>query len=165
MPTAKINKRSVDAFSAGGQPQAVLWDSEIRGFGVRALPSGLKTFIVQYRNAEGIKRRINLGRYGVITVERARDLAKIKLGEVAAGDDPAVAVHEARKGMTVAQMCDWYLAEARAGNILGRKNRPIKESSPKMDERRINTNLKPMHGKRHAKHLTIAEVENGREHV
>ncbi|MFM2271509.1 MAG: hypothetical protein RL702_574, partial [Pseudomonadota bacterium] len=49
MPTAKINKRSVDAFSADGQPQAVLWDSEIRGFGVRALPSGLKTFIVQYR--------------------------------------------------------------------------------------------------------------------
>src|SRR3546814_3336280 len=62
MPTAKINKRSVDAFSADGQAQAVLWDSEIRGFGLRALPSGLKTFIVQYRNAEGIKRRINLGR-------------------------------------------------------------------------------------------------------
>ena len=32
-----------------------------------ALPSGLKTFIVQYRNAEGIKRRINIGGYGVIT--------------------------------------------------------------------------------------------------
>lgn len=159
MPTAKINKRSVDAFNADGQPQAVLWDSEIRGFGVRALPSGLKTFIVQYRNAEGIKRRINLGRYGVITVERARDLAKIKLGEVASGEDPALAVHEARKGMTVAQMCDWYLIEARAGNILGRKNRPIKESSLKMDESRINTHIKPLLGKRHAKHLTIAEVE------
>src|SRR3546814_6368647 len=61
--------------------------------------------------------------------------------------------------MTVSQMCDWYLTEARAGNILGRKNRPIKESSLKMDESRINTHIKPLLGKRHAKHLTIAEVE------
>lgn len=75
MPTAKLNKRSVDAFSANGQEQAVLWDCEIRGFSVRALPSGLKTFIVQYRNIEGIKRRINLGRYGVITVSRT-DMAR-----------------------------------------------------------------------------------------
>src|SRR3546814_18712423 len=61
--------------------------------------------------------------------------------------------------MTVSQMCDWYLTEARAGNILGRKNRPIKESSLKMDESRINTHIKPLLGKRHAKHLTIEEVE------
>ena len=47
------------------------------------LPSGLKTFIIQYRNAEGIKRRVNIGRFGVITAEQARDLAKIKLGAVA----------------------------------------------------------------------------------
>lgn len=51
------------------------------------------------------------------------------------------------------------LTEARAGNILGIKNRPIKESSLKMDESRINTHIKPPLGKRHAKHLTIAEVE------
>ena len=93
MPTAKLNKRNVDAFAPPKDKQAVLWDSEIRGFGLRALPSGLKTFIVQYRNIEGIKRRINLGRYGVITTEQARDLAKIKLGEVAGGQDPAEAIH------------------------------------------------------------------------
>src|SRR3546814_16474592 len=44
-------------------------------------------------------------------------------------------------------------------SILGRKNRPRKESSLKMDESRINTHIKPLLGKRHAKHLTIAEVE------
>jgi integrase len=159
MPTAKLNKRSVDGFAPPPDKQVVLWDSEIRGFGVRVLPSGLKTFIVQYRNSEGIKRRINLGRYGVVTVDRARDLAKIKLGAVAAGDDPAHAVHQARKGMSVAEMCDWYLTEARAGNILGRRNRPIKESSLNMDESRINTHIKPLLGKRFAKHLTIADVE------
>ncbi|MBA4306857.1 MAG: integrase [Sphingopyxis sp.] len=159
MPTAKLTKRAVDAFARPVEKQAVLWDSELRGFGVRALPSGLKTFIVQYRNVEGIKRRINLGRNGVITVDQARDLARIKIGMVAAGEDPAEELRQTRNGMTVAEICDWYLTEARAGNILGRRNRPIKASSLDMDESRINTHIKPLLGKRVVKHLTIADVE------
>lgn len=159
MPTAKLTKRAVDAFSRPLAKQSILWDSEIRGFGVRVLPSGLKTFIVQYRNVEGIKRRIRLGRYGVITVDQARDLARIKIGLVASGEDPADELRRARQGMTVAELCDWYLTEARAGIILGRRNRPIKESSLKMDESRISTHIKPLLGKRIARHLTIADVE------
>ena len=159
MPTAKLTKRSVDAFAPPADNQAVLWDSEIRGFGVRVLPSGLKTFIAQYRSMAGVKRRINLGRYGVITVEQARALAKIKFGAVAAGEDPAEEVLKAKQGMTVGELCDWYLTEARAGNILGRRHRPIKESSLSMDESVINVHIKPLLGRRVAKHLTIAEVE------
>jgi integrase len=159
MPTAKITKRAVDALEPPAEKQTVLWDIEIKGFGVRVLPSGLKTFILQYRNIEGIKRRLNLGRYGVMTVEQARDQAKIKLGAIASGEDPAQDVHEARKGMTVAEMCDWYLVEARAGNILGRKNRPIKASSLDRDESRIKTHIKPLLGKRVVRHLTRADVE------
>lgn len=159
MPTTKLTKKAVDAFTPPAEAQVVHWDSEIRGFGVRVLPSGLKTFILQYRNAEGIKRRTNLGRYGVMTVERARDLAKIRLGAVAAGEDPADVARQTRKGMTVSEMCDWYLTEARAGNILGRKNRPIKASSLDMDQSRIKTHISPLLGKRIVLHLTIADVE------
>jgi len=159
MPTTKLTKRAIDAFALPTENQIVHWDSEIRGFGVRVLPSGLKTFILQYRNAEGIKRRTNLGRYGVMTVEQARDKAKIKLGAVAAGEDPADEARQARSGMTVAEMCDWYLTEARAGNILGRKNRPIKASSLDMDASRIRTHITPLLGKRVVRHLTIADVE------
>lgn len=159
MPTIKLTKRAVDAFEPPDDAQIIHWDSEIRGFGVRILKSGLRTFILQYRNAEGIKRRTNLGRYGVMTVEQAREKAKIKLGAVAAGEDPADEVRQARNGMTVAEMCDWYLTEARAGNILGRKHRPIKASSLDMDESRIRTHIKPLLGKRVVRHLTIADVE------
>lgn len=159
MPTAKLNKRAIDALKPPEEKQFVLWDSEIRGFGVRVLPSGLKTFIIQYRNAEGIKRRVNIGRFGVITAEQARDLAKIKLGAVAAGEDPADEARRARNEMNVAELCDWYLTEAHAGRILGRRNRPIKESSLAMDESRIRTHIKPLLGKRIARHLTIADVE------
>lgn len=98
MPTSKLTKRAVDALAAPAEKQVVHWDSEIRGFGVRVLPSGLKTFVLQYRYAEGIKRRTNLGRYGVMTVEQARDKARIKLGAVTAGEDPA---DEARRAARV----------------------------------------------------------------
>lgn len=84
---------------------------------------------------------MNLGRFGPLTVEKARDLAMVKLAAVIVGEDPADKVREARKGMTVAQMCGWYLKEARAGNILGRKNLPIKTSSLDMDESRIRIHV------------------------
>lgn len=159
MPTIKLTRRAIEAFAPPAEKQIVHWDSDIRGLGVRVLPSGLKTFILQYRNAEGVKRRINLGRYGVLTIEQARDIAKIKLGQIAGGEDPADEIQQARKAMTVEEMCDWYLKEARAGNILGRKNRPIKTSSLDMDESRIKTHIKPLLGKRLVRHLTIADVE------
>lgn len=159
MPTSKLTKRAVDALAPPAKKQIVLWDTDLRGFGVRVLPSGLKTFIVQYRNAEGVKRRINIARYGVLTVEQARDQAKLKLAAVIGGEDPADEARQARKGMTVDEMCDWYLVEARAGNILGRKNLPIKASSLDMDESRIRTHIKPLLGKRIVKHLAIADVE------
>jgi integrase len=61
--------------------------------------------------------------------------------------------------MTVAEMCEWYLAEARAGNILGRMNRPIKASSLDMDESRIKTHIIPLLGKRVVAQLSVADVE------
>ena len=159
MPTVKLTKRSVDGLLPPAKGQAVLWDTEVRGFGARILPSGTKTFILQYRNPEGIQRRINIGRYGILTVDQARDQAKLHLASVIQGEDPADENRRARKGMTVAEMCDWYLIEARAGNILGRLNRPIKASSLDMDESRIKTHIIPLLGKRVVAQLSIADVE------
>ena len=159
MPTSKLTKRAIDAFMSENDKQAVLWDTELKGFGVRVLPSGLKTFIVQYRNTEGIKRRINIARYGVLTVDQARDQAKLKLAAVIGGYDPAIEARQARQGMTVEEMCDWYLVEARTGRILGRKNLPIKASSLDKDESLIKTHIKPLLGKRIVRHLKPADIE------
>lgn len=155
----KLTKRAVDAMALPSKGQAFLWDEELRGFGVRAIASGLKAFILQYRNAEGRSRRIVLGRFGVFTVEQARALARIKLGEIATGGDPAQERAQSRAAMTIADVCDWYLEQAEAGTILGRKNRPIKKSSLDMDRSRIETHIKPLIGNRQVRALRLLDIE------
>jgi hypothetical protein len=153
----KLTKQAVKDLEKPEKGQAFLWDGELRGFGVRAIPSGLKTFVLQYRNTEGRSRRIVLGRFGVMTVEQARDEARIKLGAVAHGSDPAEDAGP-RETITVAEVCDWYLIEAEAGRILGRRNRPIKPSTLAMDRSRIETHIKPLIGRRQVRALKIADI-------
>ena len=62
---AKITKRAVDALQSVSGRDVFIWDSELRGFGVRVKPSGVRTFLIQYRNVEGRTRRLVLGQYGL----------------------------------------------------------------------------------------------------
>jgi hypothetical protein len=39
----KITKRAVDSLAASGSAEAVLWDAEVKGFGIRARESGGKS--------------------------------------------------------------------------------------------------------------------------
>jgi len=155
----KILKRTIDALQADPDRDVFAWDNEIRGFGIRVKPSGVKTYLVQYRNADGRTRRLVLGQHGALTPKVARDLARKKLAAAAAGEDPSAERHAARAGMTVAEVCDWYLAEAETGRILGRRRRPIKVSTLRMDRSRIETHIKPLLGSRSVKSLTLREIE------
>ncbi len=70
-----------------------LWDTELKGFGLRVAESGTKTYILRYRprvaGRPRPRRFMVLGRHGVITPDEARAQAKAILGAVAAGQDPA----------------------------------------------------------------------------
>ena len=166
MAREKLTKRAVDALKAP-EPSEVgvkvresfAWDRELRGFGVQVLPSGLKSFVIQYRNADGRNRRTVIGRYGLMTVEEARRLAHEKLVAVSKGIDPAAAQAAETGSQTVAEICDWYLREAEAGRLLGRRRRPIKASTLAMDRSRINQHIKPLLGSRRVKALTLGDVE------
>jgi integrase len=155
----KLTKTTVDALQLKAGSDAFLWDSELRGFGVRLKPSGTKTFVIQYRNAERRTRRFVIGQYGVLSVEVARNLAKKKLAWVIDGGDPSKERRAARKGMTVAEVCDWYLEEAGTGRLLGRNRRPIKPSSVAGDRSRIEQHIKPLIGTRVVAHLKLADIE------
>ena len=72
MPDAapKLTKRTVDALAVDGK-DAVFWDRDLKGFGVRVHPSGRKVFVVQTRGPNGPKR-VTLGRYGKVGPDEAR---------------------------------------------------------------------------------------------
>src|SRR5688500_3185147 len=78
LPTSeRITKRVLDALKLTDE-RTILFDSDLRGFGVRATRN-TKTFFVQYRAGSGRtapKRRLSLGRYGALTVEEARTIAR-----------------------------------------------------------------------------------------
>jgi integrase len=166
MSEEKITKRVVDALRAP-KPSKVgvkvretfVWDKELRGFGVQVMPSGLKSFVIQFRTAEGRPRRVVIGRYGLMTVEVARRLAHEKLVAVSKGVDPAAEAALAAGRRTVAEICDWYLTEAEAGRILGRSRRPIKTSTLAMDRSRIESHIKPLLGRRQVGALKLGDIE------
>ena len=165
----KLTKTVVDAL----KPEKVrvkgsysfAWDQELRGFGVQVMPSGLKSFVVQYRNTEGRSRRLVFGRYGVMTVEKARREAKSLLGQIADGHDPAAEQQSPRDMLTVAEICDWYLSEAEAAHLLGRRRRPIKASTLRNDRSRIEAHIKPLLGRRRISALKLADIEGAQADI
>ena len=72
----------------GGEKRIEVWDAKLPGFGVRVAPSGTKSFVLLYRY-RGLPRRLTLGRYPVLGLGEARDLAKEALNQVARGIDPS----------------------------------------------------------------------------
>jgi integrase len=125
-------------------------DGALKGFAVRMKASGVAAYLIQYRNKEGRTRRLALGRVGTLTPEQARALAADKLHEVAKGGDPSAERHATREAMTVSELCDFYLKDAK-----GR----IKESTLAMDRSRIERHVKPLIGRRGVARLTLADVE------
>src|SRR3546814_9459035 len=70
----KLTKSVVDK-SPTRESQYTIWCSELKGFGAFIMPSGTRTYFVDYRNANNVRRRMKLGRHGAVTAEQARTLA------------------------------------------------------------------------------------------
>jgi integrase len=153
----KLTKRVVDALTPNAADQFV-WDAALPGFGIRVKPSGTKSFIIQYRNSAGRSRRVTLAKFGVMTVEQARDMARSRLVEVARGDDPAEARKQARQSMTVKELCAEYLSRATTGGILTRSGRAKKASTLDFDRGRIDRHIVPLIGNRAVGEVTAADV-------
>jgi integrase len=110
MPVAKLTLRTIEA----SKPAAVrftIWDSEVRGFGLRMTPKGERTYVVRYR-ARGRLRWYTIGRHGSPwTPDEARRDALRVLGRVAEGDDPAASKQADRDSESLSEFAMRYIDE------------------------------------------------------
>lgn len=153
---AKLNKRAIDTAEARNKDY-VIWDDELPGFGLRVFKSGKRSYLIQYRSA-GRSRRYTIGLHGVWTPELARKEAKVQLGRVAKGDNPADERQLDHKAITVKELCDLYLNDLEAGLILGKGGRPKKASTIVTDTGRIHRHIVPLIGTRRVKDLGKADI-------
>lgn len=87
MATNRLTKKIAAAATGNGKLQYI-WDSEVNGFGMIITPAGCKSLILNYRNADNRARRKTIGKYGQLTIEKAREIAKELCFRIAKGEDP-----------------------------------------------------------------------------
>lgn len=146
----KLTKTTVDD-ARPSDKERFIWDSELKGFGLKVFPTGVKSFVFQYRSPEGRTRRYTIGKYSdTLTADQARKLAKDKAHDVHAGRDPMSEKKARRDAMTVAEVLDKYLHSERfAGNA---------ETTKATDRGRIERHLIPLLGRTIADSLTAEQV-------
>ena len=146
----RLIKRFVDSIRAQRAVKDVThWDDTLKGFGLRIQASGAASYIIMYRTHEGRQRKLTIGSAGTITPDEARSEARQRLAEADKGGDPAGERAAARRAMTVAELCDWYLKEAALW---------LKPNTLHMDKSRIECHVKPLIGRLTVRNLTIADV-------
>jgi integrase len=162
---AKITKRTVDALKpstelakprkGGAMPRkrdALLWDDELPGFGVRCQPSGAKFYFLKYRTSGGRQRWLRLGQHSdEFTPDKARKRALREKAAVGDGADPSGARKSKRLEKTISELADRYFKEhVKAHN---------KPSTAVEVERIIEKRIKPALGRTKITELTRADVK------
>lgn len=150
---SKITKTVVERL-APAERDVFAWDSELRGFGVRVKPSGVRSYVVQYRNAHSRSKRMTIGEHGRLTAEEARKQARLILAEVERGGDPAETRDAARKSPTVADLCERYLTDhaavrKKARSIDGDQRMIVQFISPAIGTRKVADITRADAGKLH----------------
>ena len=111
---SRITKKVVDE-NPPLDREFTVWDSELKGFGLRVRPSGARSYVVVYRRAgQGRRapvRRVTIDAVGKITPDEARRAAKRILGSVAHGADPAEERSLNRRAETLADLAGAFLAQ------------------------------------------------------
>ena len=105
MPNVRRTKSSNDRISPTNRG-TIYWDNGLPGFGLRVKTTGVKSFVVQYRNMQtGRSKRKALGRYRpILSLNSALEMARALLVGVMRGEDPVADSKLLRRSPTVAHL-------------------------------------------------------------
>ena len=146
---AKISKRQVDATDPQ-ERDVFIWDTDLKGFGLKVTPVGNRIYILQYRIG-GRLRRYTIGKHGSPwTPDLARKEASRLIGLVAQGSDPAEIKTASNATPTIADLAKKFMAVHVAAKTAVRTG---KEYSRLFDQIII-----PAMGKRRVTDVTRADI-------
>jgi len=147
----KLTKRFVESAVTNQDRQKIFWDSELKGFGLVVLPSGRCTYCVQYRNQQRKLKRLKIGVHGHISAEQAREIAKIHLGRVAHGEDPASQKKDRKNKASMNDLIMDYLE----GHALKKREKSVLE-----DKKLIRNIIEPNFGSRIVDDISKKDIES-----
>lgn len=145
MPTLRLTDRTIRSLKAGSR--AEYFDSSLPGFGVRVNPTGRKAFVLRYRTAAR-EHRMTLGTFPALSLATARTRAKVLLGEIAKGGDPAAALAKRKLAGTFAELAALYME----------RHAKLNKRSWKLDQRMLDRDLLPDWKHRKANEIRRADV-------
>ncbi len=147
----RLTKRRIDKleYDSDGPNQQIIWDEKLSNFGVRLYESGTKSFVIRYRNKQNRRRYITLGKFGVLTLQQARNMAREKFVEIHQGEDPAAKKKRAQ-ATSVEELVEAYIDK------YAKSHRKTWEQ----DERRLKKHIVPRWGSRQPESLTRSDVSD-----
>ena len=134
----KLTQRTIDTLDLpAGKTEAILFDDDLPGFGIRIRRGGTRTFVFQYKLGAR-HRRITLGKTAALSLVQARKIAGELYANVKLGRDPAGEKDEAkiRVAETVGAALEFYLPHKKAN---------LRPRSYVETERHLLRHCKPLH--------------------
>lgn len=150
---SRVTQQSVKKMVTELPCARIVWDGELRGFGVRQTEAGTITFVLDYYR-DGKKRRYCIGRHPEFTADAARQEAMALKVDIANDHDPLAERHEWKSEPKFKPLADDYIKDAE-----GRK----RESSLYDDRRMLNKIILPTLGEKRLdeiKDRDIARLHN-----
>ena len=132
-------------------PAGLIWDEDIKGFGVKVYPAGTRAFVLNYRRkSDGRERRWTIGSFPDWTTGAARDEAKRLKRLIDGGADPVGEHKSERASPTVADLCTRFEEE-----YLPRK----REWTAKGYRQQIKTDILPEMGRIKVAAVSYSDVD------
>jgi integrase len=146
----RLTKSVVDALVQEAKDY-VVWDRDLKGFGLKVTPTGKKIYFAYYRTLSGQQRKPAIGKHGKVTAEEARQIAKRWIAASIAGQDISGERQEARAAPLVRELAEKYLAEYAACFK--------KPRSYQSDKSNLANHVLPLIGTKKVAEVTRADIE------
>ncbi len=163
----KLTKRSAESLPTKSR-KYVAWDSEVSGFGLRVMPSGSKSYILQYRIGRGRSakiRTITLGKLDSLTPEAARRAARDCKAEARLGQDPFQPEEriQNQRSQSFAELFEtWKLKSAHISRRTGALRKP---ANVKLDVDRLTIHVLPLLHDKPIDEIKLADIANVRDQI